>query len=1482
MGTMGFRRRPLRCLARAIRLATLVPAIFALASARSEDELWVHPLGVDEGLSQNFITAIAQDQDGFMWFGTLSGLNRWDGYELRVFTHARDEATSLSDSLILALHADRANKLLWVGTSKGIDRFDPGANAFQRYGSLLRMQPATSPVRVQRITSDAAGRVWFASCDGPRLYRLDPRQGRVSEYLIAGTAKQLVTALQVDQADRLWVAMQAAEETPAPEDRGCRVFVFDRCSELSESQLASPRQPFRLDVEGGQVVAVIEDRSHRLWFGRDGGGLLRFDPQTGAVNRLTADPMNPEALAHGLVRGVGLDLTGGIWVLTQPLRPGSSKEPGQLHRVDPETLAARRFMLRRRTLQPGDDVRLEHLAIDHSGVLWLGSNAGGLRHGDVSSGGFSVYREGIAGSPGLNRSFVRAICQGRDGTLWVGTPGGLNRVERSKEQVRYSCFELTNPDVQAICEDRRGNLWIGTSRGVAVVEQASGRTHSYRSDANRPGSLSDDYVQVIHEDHDGQIWLGTLGKGLDEFDPRTRSFTNHPTKPGDPASLPHGTIYALLSDHRHALWVGTAAGLARLDAKASSQRRFERIATDPSALGSEAILAICECPATPDVLWIGTAQRGLCRLEVREGRCRFYTSRNSNLPDNTVYGILADRRGRLWMSTNRGLVRYDPASETYRTYGPQDGLQSREFNGRACFQGPDGEMFFGGVGGLNSFFPEQITDNPYAPKVLVTGVHILDRRTPDPDKASRPIYRHGMPRQAAALSPWQREITFDFVALHYGDPEGNRYQYKRENYDDDWRGPVAERRVRYTNLDPGSYTFRVKARSSHGVWSAEEASFAFVVLPPFYAAGWFRLLAALAILSAGAGAYRWRVRSLHQRQRGLEREVHRRTEELQRTLATIEEQAQKLKELDSVKSKFFANISHEFRTPLTLTLGPLRDVQAGLRGSIPAEARAEIELAIRNTNRQLELVDQLLLLARLDAGQANFRPRTCRLDEFLRLAAAPYESLAKRQQTQFCLDLPDHAVHATFDEGKMEHVIGNLLGNAFKFTPAGGTVTLRLTAVPDDRAIIEVEDTGPGIPARDLPHIFERFYRGEQEAGSAPGAGIGLSLAKEIVELHGGEIRGENRPEGGTRFTVGVKKAPPPPPRTVDIPVGDAAGSKAGVTGPADFPVGNSEDPDAPEQAGRPKVLLVEDHADMRAFLRRHLAPYYDILEATRGDDGLLVVRTEMPDVVVSDVMMPGMDGYALCRAIKSDPETDCIPVFLLTAKVSAESKLEGLEGGADDYIPKPFDPTEVRLRVRNLLLARTRLRARFASRSVEPVRPADSPVCTGPAEQPPLLGTDVPVGDAVVSEAGGTELCAPIVPAPLPLKSSDDVFRDRLRDALGRESHQESFDVAAFARTLGMSRVQLHRRVKEACNSTPAEVIIRFRLERAAQMLAQQTGNVAEVAYAVGFKNLSHFAKRFREHLHQTPAAYAAARKPQARVSNDSAGGQGAEMPRH
>ena len=564
--------------------------------------------------------------------------------------------------------------------------------------------------------------------------------------------------------------------------------------------------------------------------------------------------------------------------------------------------------------------------------------------------------------------------------------------------------------------------------------------------------------------------------------------------------------------------------------------------------------------------------------------------------------------------------------------------------------------------------------------------------------------------------------------------------------------------------------------------------------------------------------YSWRLGRHRRRERLLEERVGARTAELQKALTTIEAQAQRLGEMDKAKSRFFANVSHEFRTPLTLTLGPLQDLREGHHGELPTEAVEDLDIAIRSARRLLRLVNQLLDTAKVEAGQ--LRPRFQKLDirRLLDDAALSFSPLAERRGVSTKTTLGNDPVIVWVDPEMMEQVFTNILSNAFKFTPEGGTVQVRLRSQPPrESVVVEVQDSGGGIPAEQIPRVFDRFYQASETASvDQAGTGLGLALAKELVELQHGHIEARSVPGLGTTLTVSLKtghehlsdaEIERSPEETPSLKDADEKDEDV-------FALPANEDPD---DADATTVLVIDDSSEIRRYVRKHLEGSYRIIEAGNGAEGLEAVRSEIPDVVISDVIMPRLDGVELCKTIKSDPELDFVPVILLTAKASTDSRVEGLESGADDYLTKPFEVRELQARVANLISSRRRLQERLDEPGSEPV---------------PTLSTD----------EGSTD---------------ESAFATQVRAAIDSNLADEAFGVEMLAQELNMSRVHLYRRVREELDQQPSELIIGMRLDRAAHLLSSDAGSVAEIAYGVGFKSVSHFTKRFRLRFEQTPSSY-------------------------
>jgi signal transduction histidine kinase/ligand-binding sensor domain-containing protein/DNA-binding response OmpR family regulator len=1389
-------------------------------------ELMFRSLTVNDGLSVSHVSAMAQDSHGFLWFGTAGGgLNRFDGYDFEVFRHRADDPSTISSNTVLALHVD-GDGTLWVGTDRGLDRFDEATENFTRFQHRPEDDTTIGPGGVESIASDSLGRVWLASNDNlswiefrGTVSRLDPATGTAVRFDVAPSPMNRVAALFVDSSDNVWAGIGHEEERRATADHG--LYRYDGSTgTFIRVPLKTPK-----GLDPG-VMAIEEGAKGDLWIGTWGSGLARLGSEGEETEWYVTDSTDNDSLGGNYIEHLASDSLGRIWAITiqGPWDSLGGQVPGSLTVVDRVAQSTTRFG--EDPINPNSlgDYFLRSVFFDTSGTLWVGTSGAGLRYADAEATGFTTWAHDPIHGDSLDDNFVRSVCVENSGRVWVGTALGLNLVDRQTGRVRHwrhdpaRTTSLGRASVEALHMDRSGRLWLGTAGGLALFEETSNTFSPYWDDVAEPTSGSSLIVKVIRETRDNKLMIGTEGDGLKLFDPGSKSFSAFPIlRPGEDNYL--RKVTALEQTRDGTWWIGGYSGLTRFDRSAGVAGRIVHDPENPNSISSNLVSAIFVDRIRDDVLWVGTMDAGLNRLDIRTGRWRRYDLTTYGVPDNLVYAIQAEQSGALWLSTNHGLVRFDPESMASRVYGIDRGIQSLEFNYRAAATGPDGEVFFGGVAGLTMFHPERISDNSIPPKVVITHVDVMLRDSPSSGTPLQRVFRFGSGAGPVVLSHRERDLVFDYAALHFTNPQRNAYQIRLDGFDQDWRDVGGRRQATYTNLEAGQYTFRVRAANSHGVWSTEDAEFAFSIRPPFWSTWWFRALAALSVVTILWSTFRWRVRQLHRREMHLEDMVESRTEELRSALSTIEAQARHLSDLDEAKSRFFANVSHEFRTPLTLTLGPLQDLREGHYGELPEAALEDLDVAIRNARRLLRLVNQLLDTAKIEAGQVHPKFQEVDLGKLVDEVVLSFSPLAERRgiTTKTSLGSGDCVVWA--DQDMLDQVFTNLLSNAMKFTPEGGSVQVRLGEHPSrGTLVVEVQDSGGGIPAEMVPHIFDRFYQAsESTSADQVGTGLGLALAKELVELHHGDIDARSVQGLGTTLTVTLKtgrghlsdsdirsaSAEHPSPE---------AGDRIGFEAMADADeAGTSDGEDLTT------VLVVDDSAEIRRYVRRHLEETYRVIEAEDGLQGLDLIRDELPDVVVSDVIMPRMNGIELCRAIKDDPELEFLPVILLTAKASTESRVEGLESGADDYLTKPFEVRELQARVGNLIASRRRLQERFEG--------------AGPTQ-----------GPATSSEEPGTR---------------ESAFALEVRSAIDEHLTDQEFGVEELAQKLNMSRVHLYRRLREELDQQPSELIIGMRLDRAAQLLSTDAGSVAEVAYGVGFKSVSHFTRRFRQRFEMTPSAF-------------------------
>jgi signal transduction histidine kinase/CheY-like chemotaxis protein/ligand-binding sensor domain-containing protein/AraC-like DNA-binding protein len=1194
---------------------------------------------------------------------------------------------------------------------------------------------------------------------------------------------------------------------------------------------------------------VVVDGRGRVWLNAPGAAPARLEndrivplgPPGSAWDRWLVDPRNGEPF---FVRSLGRDA---------------------------ELLDSR---LDRRTLLPGGGEGRSRL-IDRSGRLWsvLGSD---LVFRDMRDGRVRMRLAlGIAEPP-------RRLLQDQAGNVWVGTQTqGLIRISPSplrllRPEGKPSPYQILVPqqltDQTIVVWDRMGYPWrVGDNALLPYSDhdaqwwlpgfQGSGRA-LYRFTAKKspvPGEPLERGALELR---------GPDGRSVTCPLPAFRSFalvedpalpatvyvfdeerlvrlSASPGLPSVTQLLPFPTtVRDLHFDRAGRLWIATVSGLWRFSP--GDTVRF----TQRDGLPTDHMRQIHE--DRDGTLWIGTYGGGLVRC--RDGH--FATlGRRDGLLEEVVSVVLEDDYDNLWLGGNRGIQRLsrlhaNDCLDRRRTgvdvvrYAAESGLNNPEGSGWPGLRTPDGRLWFPTFDGLavvDPHFAKTLTGAPPTPRV--EAVQAGDVAVPRTERGF-------------VLAPDQRRLTIRYTGIDLSAPEQVRFRYRLEGVDRDWID-ARSRTATYTNVPPGRHLFHLIAIGA-GVTSPHSETVTIFVRPWFWETWPFlvgALLAAAFVLVAGG---QWRLRQLNARAARLTRAVDERTQQLveeksrtEEALTTVEAQARRLEALDRARSRFFANVSHEFRTPLTLIQGPLQDLRAGLHGELRPDAREQVTVALDSAARLHRLVDQLLDAARAEAGELRLERRPGDLIAFLHGLARSFAPLAERKRIEFTRRLPEGEARTSFDPQALEKVFANLLGNAFKFTPAAGHVRLlgsRTNISGVTVLAVSVEDDGPGIPERDLPHVFERFYRAEHPSTHAqPGTGLGLALARDLVEQHGGVIQVDSAEGRGSIFTV---RLPLVPPATTGEVAPDFAMHAATIAALADE-IRVTDEPSLPsanEYVGcddAPTVLIVEDHPDVRAYLGRHLGRRYRVIEAADGQQALKAMRERVPDLMVSDVAMPGMDGYALCRAVREDPELEFVPIVLLSAAAASENRVVGFESGADGYLSKPFEVPELLARVAQLLASRRRLRERVARAAAAAV----------------VYGTDLP-GEAPDEAAPAALPAPPAAAAPgagaAPrVSAADAAFVRRLREVIESRMGEEDFDVDRLAEAMGMGRTLLFEKVGELTKRTPMELVFEHRLVRAAEMLGAGEGGVGEIAYAVGFRSVSHFTHRFRQRFDVSPSAW-------------------------
>ncbi|RPI73551.1 MAG: hybrid sensor histidine kinase/response regulator, partial [Ignavibacteriales bacterium] len=1278
---------------------------------------------------------------------------------------------------------------------------------------------------------DDEGIFWIGTREG--LVRYDP----VNELFKTIThnpddnsslSHNFVTVIKKDNSGDLWIGTRRGINLLNKKENNFKRFLSD--SEVSHS------------ISHNQVIDIEEDWNNNLWIATP-GGLNFFNRKTQQFTRYLHNPEDKSSLSNNFVLTIALDEKH-IWVGTRfglnkgTIRPSGITfekfflDPSQTYSISSNQISSivnldenylllgttsgfNRFNKKSVSFEvfrndefDDNSLSADYLTrqyLDRSGVLWIGTLTHGLNLLNLSGEKFINYTKNTGKTNSLSKSSVNCILEENDGTIWLGTEDNINIIlnpGKNNETIKTLKDEkwIKGFNIYSIIKDSFNDIWIGTFGGGVIKIQTDGKTKNYLYE-EKPGDISNNFIHTIYEDSKNNIWIGTGLGGVNKYDRKNDSFNVYKNKADDSNSVATNEVIAIIEDREGYIWFGTTTkGLSRFNPIENKFKHYSHNTDDLKSLSSNSIVCLYE--DQKGRLWIGTFSGGLNLFDKNNETYTYYTQADG-LPGNNISAITEDAEGNLWISTDKGLSKFNPEKKTFKNYHVNDGLQGNDFNQNSVFKSKiSNRLFFGGSEGLNIFEPEKIKDDSTIPGIVITDFKVFNKSV-QPGENSL-LKQNILFTDEITISHSDNIFSFEFAALHFSNPEKNQYAYMLEGFDKEWIYSGNRNFATYTNLDPGDYIFHVKGSNADGVWNEEGTSIKLIVNPPVYKTWWAYLIYAALIVFVFLAIRKY--------------DIHR--EKLKNELKLKDFEAKKYQEVDQLKSRFFANISHEFRTPLTIIIGLIDKLKMKAVGNMNVK---DYDVMKRNASRLLHLINQLLELSKIEAGSAEIKVSKNDIIKFLRRIIASFSSFAHQKKLGLYFNgLPSNSernseeVFLYFDKEKIETVFYNLLSNAIKFTPEGERIDIDVIK-NENEVEIKFTNTGVEIPSEKLPKIFNRFFQvDDSKTKSFEGSGIGLALVKELIELHKGTITAESR-NLKTNFIIKllVGKSVFKEEQVADEPIPEKNDFKRVLP-----LIAGSENLSAVSKSAdnihsdSTIILLVEDNPDLREFIKEHLEDNYSIVEAENGSTGLLLAEEIIPDLIISDIMMPVMDGYELCHSIKTNEKTSHIPFILLTARAEIKDRLEGLETGADDYLVKPFNPDELLVRVRNLIKTREQLREKFRSEML--LKPADV-----------------------------------IVP------SQQKVFLEKLMSIIENNVANGKFSIETLCDEAGMSRAQLHRKIKAITNQTTTEFIRNFRLQKAADYIRQDAGNMAEIAYRVGFNSQAYFNKSFQELFGCTPSEY-------------------------
>jgi len=1384
---------------------------------------------IDNGLSQNTVDCILKDSHGFMWFGTWNGLNRFDGYNFVVYK-SDNHPNSLSGNFIYSLCEDKMGNI-WIGTKSGLNCFIYSQNIFKR---CFLNSSKQSLGNISSVITDYEGNLWVGTNTGLFLFSSDKvnfenlSASSLKINLPADLIKLSVNVVYEDRDNNIWVGTNSGLIFISKDKKSYKVFVN------SPTDLNS--------LSYSEINSIYEDQYSYVWIGTR-FGLNRINKKNFRNERFYYNPDNEYGISHFTINDIIGDRYGNILIATL----------GGLNRFNYKSGTFEHFPFNLNNDYSLNNEFVNSLYADNQGNIWVGTDKGGVNKFSFYQKQFGYMSHEPANKNSLTCNTVNSLFDEPD-KLWIGTAGGGLNVYHKNTGIfssytsnLHSTNRLSKDYVSAILRDKNKNLWVATWGGginKLISENGQGVFKSYLTTTN-PNSICDVYISSLCEDRNGNILIGAL-YGLDLFNPKEESFLHIASNKKWKKHI--SEVGCLLLDKNGYYWIGSRIGLFRINSKniyhvdnEKCIEKFVNIPGDSTSIPGNYVTSLCQDRS--GAIWIGTYGNGFCKVVTDSKSNVSFVNYNdkSGLANNVVYAILDDNQGNLWLSTDNGLSRFDKENKTFKNFYVKDGLQSNQFYWTSACKGVDGKMYFGGVEGLNYFVPDSIKDYPFAPQVVITDLKIFNTSVNVGvwNNKKKILDEVISSTKELKLSYKENVFSFEFSALDYYLPEKIQYAYMMQGVDNSWvYVPSSRRFANYTNLKGGEYVFMVKAQNSDGVWSSVPTTIKIIITPPFWETLWFRIIAILIISIIIVLYFQIRTRNLQSRKRILEKMVTDRTAQIEKQKVQLElqnkeilvqrdqliELNEKVQMVNQFKLRFFTNISHEFRTPLTLIIDPLEQLINTFREN--EDVISTLKTINRNAQRLLYLINQLIYFRRIESGKVFVKVGKGDFTAFLFQIFESFQDLAQHQNINYSFTTSVELTEAWFDSEKIENIFYNLLSNAFKNTPVKGTIQMNVKKKSEEAGAnlvcIEVIDTGRGISEEFLPFIFGQFYQVENQPKSkVDGSGIGLALTSEIVKALHGRIEVKSKVGEGSVFTVFLpykKEAfndkeidlnPISPEINIDDKV-DVLTHR--IIEPKSLDLENVDIETA--QKSNPLILIIEDNYDLRAFLKKTLKVDFRIITAENGSEGLSQAKKYSPDLIVSDVMMPVMDGLELCSQLKADIQTCHIPIILLTARNMVEDWVVGLETGADDYIPKPFSLDILKARIFNLIESRRKLMKMFSMPEKFSIEEVTS-------------------------------------------NSADEEFIKRAYAVLESKFKIEGFNSNQLAADMFMSPSLLYKKIKALTDLNVIDFINTFKLRKALELLEMEQFPMSDIAFQAGFNDPKYFSRLFRKFYGMSPSEF-------------------------